>query len=134
MILFDVDRFKAYNDLYGHPAGDVCLRAIGDAARAALAGREATLARFGGEEFLALLTGEAAAGAQEIAETLRLAVLGLKIRHRGAVEGPFVSASFGVAVGRTDETGFEAMVAAADAALYRSKSAGRNQVSLARAA
>ena len=132
-ILFDVDRFKAYNDLYGHPAGDVCLKAIGGRGLIALAGREAVLARYGGEEFLVLLTGACAADAEEVAEELRRAVLSLGLRH-AATEGGIVSASFGVARGQTGETDFEALIAAADAALYRSKSAGRNKVSLARAA
>jgi len=132
-ILFDIDRFKAYNDLYGHPAGDVCLKSIGARAQALLSGRAVVLARYGGEEFLALLTGPVVAEAEAVAEDLRRAVLGLALPH-AAAEGGFVSASFGVAQAVTDQTGFEALIAAADAALYRSKSAGRNKVSLALAA
>ena len=137
VILFDVDNFKAFNDLYGHLAGDGCLKKIGVctlAMLAELAGREATLARYGGEEFLALLTGTAATQGEEVAEALRRTVLSLSIPHRGAAAGGIVSASFGVASGRSGDVGFEALVAAADAAMYRSKSAGRNKVSLARAA
>jgi diguanylate cyclase (GGDEF)-like protein len=136
VILFDIDKFKAFNDLYGHLAGDGCLQRVGACALAVLAARAgdaATLARYGGEEFLALLTGEPAAQAAEIAESLRLAILALEIAHHSAAER-VVSASFGVARGSSERDGFEALVAAADAALYRSKSAGRNKVSLARAA
>ena len=128
LILFDVDRFKAYNDLYGHPAGDACLRAIAAAALSRLAPRAGHLTRFGGEEFLALLTGAAARDAEAIAEQLRREVLALDIAHAGSMERKIVSASFGVASGRVGEIGFEALLAAADAALYAAKSAGRNKV------
>jgi diguanylate cyclase (GGDEF)-like protein len=134
VVLFDVDKFKAYNDLYGHPEGDACLKNIADAAKTALRGSEALLARYGGEEFVALLTGAAAREALEVAERLREAVLALAMPHQGAADGAFVSASFGVARGQIGRSDFESLIAAADAALYRSKSAGRNKVSLARAA
>ena len=128
VILFDVDRFKAYNDLYGHPAGDLCLKKITAAAPAVLSQRGALLARYGGEEFLAPLTGANAA------EQLRAAVLALNIVHAEASERRIVSASFGVASGRIDRSGFEALTAGADAALYKAKSSGRNRVNCALAA
>ena len=134
VILFDVDRFKAYNDIYGHLAGDLCLKKIAAASREALRGRDAVLARYGGEEFLVLLTGPAAQEAAGIAEELRRAVLALNVFHAGALDRRIVSASFGVASGRVADAGFEALVAAADAALYGAKSAGRNQVNCALAA
>jgi diguanylate cyclase (GGDEF)-like protein len=128
IILFDIDRFKAYNDLHGHIAGDACLKTIAGAALSRLAPGGGHLSRFGGEEFLALVTGSAARDAEQIAEQLRLAVLALDIAHEGSPERNIVSASFGVASGRVGEIGFEALLAAADAALYAAKSAGRNKV------
>ena len=133
VILFDVDKFKAYNDFYGHPAGDACLKAIAQAAQAKLAPRGMLFARYGGEEFLALLTGATAEEADRIAEELRQAVLELQIPHVGAAHRGIVSASFGVAKARAGDTGFEALTAAADAALYQAKSAGRNRVTRAAA-
>jgi diguanylate cyclase (GGDEF)-like protein len=128
VILFDVDKFKAYNDLYGHPAGDICLRSVAEAAQVCLASRGNAFARYGGEEFLALLTGAAAEQAERIAEELRQAVLAMQIPHAGAAYRGVVSASFGVARARAGEMGFAALTAAADAALYDAKSAGRNRV------
>ncbi len=134
VVIFDVDNFKAFNDLYGHPAGDACLRKIAEASASVLSGRNAVLARIGGEEFLALLTGDAAAAPEAIAEQLRQAVLALDVAPFGATDRRIVSSSFGVASGRIGETSFEALTAAADAALYAAKSAGRNKVARALAA
>jgi diguanylate cyclase (GGDEF)-like protein len=91
------------------------------------------LARYGGEEFLALLTGAAVGDAEGIAEELRQAILALQIPHAGAAYRGVVSASFGVARGRAGDIDFEALTAAADAALYQAKSAGRNRVTRAAA-
>lgn len=111
VILFDVDRFKAYNDLYGHPAGDLCLKKIAAAAQSLLSRSDALFVRYGGEEFLALLTGVAAGQAEAIAEQLRAAVFALNLVHAGAQERRIVSASFGVAGGTIGECGLEALAA-----------------------
>lgn len=134
VILFDIDRFKAYNDLCGHPAGDLCLKKIAAAAQSVLSQRGALLARNGGEEFLALLTGACAGEAEAIAEQLRAGLFALNIVNAGASERRIVSASFGVASGRIGENGFVALTAAADSALYKAKSSGRNRVNCALAA
>ena len=134
VILFDVDRFKAYNDLYGHPSGDACLRQIAAAVTETARARNGLLARYGGEEFLVLQTGPDANDAEDLADEMRRAVLALNIPHAGAVERRFVSASFGVARGPVGAADFEALTSAADMALYQAKSAGRNQVATALAA
>ena len=125
LILLDVDRFKQYNDTYGHPAGDAVLVA---ASRALQEGARTTdlLARYGGEEFVLILPQTEIDGAAAFAERLRVAVE----RHPWPVRA--VTASFGVADLRLGESGAE-LIARADAALYQSKAAGRNRVTCASA-
>jgi diguanylate cyclase (GGDEF)-like protein len=128
VILFDIDRFKNYNDIYGHQAGDLCLKRVAASVAAELRSRGFALARYGGEEFLAILPQIDGREAREIAERLRRAVVALAIRHSGSGDLGFVSASFGVATAKLGETTFEALVFAADSALYAAKRNGRNQV------
>jgi len=129
LILVDVDCFKNYNDHYGHPAGDLCLQRIA-AALQAIPQRSADLvARFGGEEFAVLLPGTTSADAAQLAERLRRAVADLQIPHATSRIAPGVTASFGVAsVVPCAPQAAEQLVAQADAALYRAKEQGRNQV------
>jgi diguanylate cyclase (GGDEF)-like protein len=131
LIALDVDAFKAYNDGYGHPAGDACLQRIASLLRAALAEHapNALLARTGGEEFVVLLSGLDTAAAVAVAETLRKAVADSAIRHEYSPAGGCVSVSLGVA-GTTPQTATDpqTLVERADAALYRAKLAGRNRV------
>ena len=128
ILLFDIDRFKSYNDIYGHQAGDACLKRIAAAVGAELRSRGFSLARFGGEEFLAILPNVEEREAREIAERMRRAVVALAIRHSGSGDLGYVSASFGVASAKLGEATFEALVSAADAALYAAKRNGRNLV------
>ena len=132
VILCDVDHFKAYNDAYGHPAGDECLRRVArvmDAAGAAHAGR---CARVGGEEFAVLLDdGEPARAALALAEAMRAAVEALAIPHRGAGSRPCVTASFGVGhVPAAPGVDAQVLLDATDRALYAAKHRGRNCVVL----
>jgi len=128
VILFDVDHFKLFNDIHGHQAGDACLKRIAACAASELRGIDDFVARYGGEEFLALLPRTPLAQGVEIAERLRVAIAGLQIPHEGAEELGVATASFGVAASETAECSFEALTAAADAALYVAKRAGRNRV------
>ncbi|MBS1136283.1 MAG: diguanylate cyclase domain protein [Proteobacteria bacterium] len=130
LILFDIDYFKQYNDVYGHQAGDECLRAVaGNLARHARRPGD-WVARFGGEEFAVVLSETDARGAVHLAEQMRAAIDALAIPHSGSAVGRTVSISAGVASmvpesasGEPDE-----LVQWADAALYDAKRQGRNRV------
>jgi diguanylate cyclase (GGDEF)-like protein len=129
LLLVDVDHFKAYNDNFGHPEGDACLKRIAGCLLAAL-GDEPTvrLARYGGEEFVLLATDTDAAGALVLGERLRLAIEDAAIPHAHSPRG-HITISVGVAAGiPDDEAQVQAQLAAADAALYRAKQNGRNYV------
>lgn len=135
LILLDVDHFKKFNDRYGHPAGDACLRAVADAL--ALRARRSTdlVARVGGEEFAVLLPHTHAAGAQQAAEQLRAAVAALGIPHGASDTAAHVTISLGVAswqpVAPVTADGPQALIDRADRALYAAKSQGRNRIHLA---
>ena len=134
LALIDVDRFKQFNDRLGHPAGDACLRALGQALQGAVRQGGDIVARYGGEEMAVLLPGMDAEAAMGIAERLRLSVEELRIAHPSAIFGR-VTVSVGVASLVPDEAGSPAiLLARADTALYAAKAGGRNCASLAEAA
>lgn len=128
VILIDIDHFKAFNDTYGHQAGDRCLATVA-AALAGVVHRAADrVARYGGEEFVALLPATDAPGAGAVAERMRLAIETLALPH-AASPATHVTISLGYATTIPSElTAAEALLAAADAALYEAKGAGRNCV------
>ncbi|MET1115921.1 MAG: sensor domain-containing diguanylate cyclase [Comamonas sp.] len=129
IVLFDVDHFKAYNDQYGHPAGDECLRLVAASLATALRRPGDVLARYGGEEFIVILPDTAADGAREVANAARQEVERLALRHIASEQG-IVTVSGGVAsatLGAADLTA-GAFIETADKALYRAKNAGRNRV------
>jgi diguanylate cyclase (GGDEF)-like protein len=129
-ILIDIDHFKAYNDHYGHPAGDECLRRVAAALRECAQRPGDSVARYGGEEFVAVLADTDVAGARSLAETMRGAVEKLNLEHLASTTSPVVTLSLGVATMNPDEAlSPRALLAAADEALYESKKAGRNRVS-----
>jgi diguanylate cyclase (GGDEF)-like protein len=135
LILLDVDHFKAYNDRYGHPEGDACLRSVG-AVIAELAGQTPEIviaARYGGEEFALLLRADAD-GAAAIAERLRGAVAARALPHAGNPGPGVVTVSLGVAGSEGPWPDAAALIDAADRALYRAKRAGRNRVEVEAAA
>lgn len=124
LILLDADRFKPYNDLYGHPAGDEVLRQIGRILTRV--SRDSDIpARYGGEEFAVLLPETDAETAAIIADLLRGEIAAHAFAHRE------VTASFGVADLTLSMNSGSDLVSAADAALYRSKAGGRNRVTVA---
>ena len=131
-LLVDVDHFKAYNDTYGHPAGDRCLRTIANLLRVSLRRPSDVVARYGGEEFSAILPDTPLEGAMQLAESVRQSILGLGMEH-GATRFGVVTVSVGVAT-MTAGSRFERheeLTAAADAALYAAKAAGRNRTTSA---
>jgi diguanylate cyclase (GGDEF)-like protein len=128
LMVLDLDRFKDFNDLYGHPAGDECLRQVAHLLRDSLQRVSDLVARYGGEEFVVVLPNTWLAGAADLAERIRSGVQGLAITH-GATERGVVTVSLGVAcMVPTPASGPSTLVEAADAALYRAKREGRNRV------
>jgi diguanylate cyclase (GGDEF)-like protein len=127
LLMMDVDFFKIYNDANGHQKGDACLRAIAQAIAAALWRDTDFCARYGGEEFAVVMPNTPLSGAMLIAERLRMAIEALHIVHTDSAAAKNVTLSIGgvVAVGR--QCNPERLIAAADAALYRAKHAGRNR-------
>ncbi|MFN3651832.1 MAG: diguanylate cyclase [Armatimonadota bacterium] len=129
VVLLDIDHFKGYNDRHGHPAGDLCLQQVAQALQDALRTGVDLVARYGGEEFAIVLPETDAAGATLAAERLRSTIEGLGIEHGNSSAGPCVTVSVGVAAAAVSpEIPSSAWIAAADAALYEAKAAGRNCV------
>lgn len=129
VIIADIDKFKAFNDHFGHPAGDKCIKQVAAIMAAEIRFAGDAVFRYGGEEFIVLLPGIEADGAAAIAERMRYAVEAAGIAHIDPVEGAPLTASFGVATARLDESfRAEDLVERADAALYRAKNHGRNCV------
>jgi len=122
--IIDIDRFKNYNDSFGHQAGDEALRRIGEAIAESVERSGDFAARYGGEEFVVILEDTTLAGAAGVGERIRNAVLDAGIR---APAGGLLSVSVGVAARLPGSTG-EALLRQADAALYDAKNAGRNRV------
>lgn len=130
IVISDVDFFKQFNDIYGHQAGDVCLRAVASSLSESLFRVEDTVARYGGEEFVAILPGTDANGAYAVAERMRQSARDLGIPHERGIDGR-ISCSFGVASTRPSaDKAPQQLLKTADAGLYAAKRAGRNRVAL----
>lgn len=130
LLMIDVDQFKAFNDLYGHPAGDACLKGVADALRSTIRRPSDFAARYGGEEFVVLLPDTDKRGALQVAENIRMAICDLAILHAKSPSGQ-VSVSIGAASLARDTIAYSTMenlIKAADSALYVSKKAGRDTV------
>jgi len=132
LLMLDIDRFKAFNDTYGHPAGDACIRAVAAAVAAVLRRPTDLAGRYGGEEFAILLPNTDEAGVAVTGERIRRGVQELRLSHAGSEFG-IVTVSIGGAVimPAASDSGPAAFVEAADAALYGAKRAGRNGLRLA---
>jgi diguanylate cyclase (GGDEF)-like protein/PAS domain S-box-containing protein len=133
LLLLDLDRFKAFNDHYGHQVGDDCLRSVAATIRTSLKRAGDFAARYGGEELAIILPDTDSAGAVAIAEVVRAGVEALCISHVGnANGGGLVTVSIGAATALSRVGGSVQMPAgllqAADTALYKAKQKGRNRV------
>jgi diguanylate cyclase (GGDEF)-like protein len=131
LVIIDVDYFKRYNDRFGHPAGDVCLRRIAAEMPAVTHRADDLACRYGGEEFALILPNTRMEGARAVAELLLERIVTLRIDHPTG-GAPYVTASIGVACVQPEPGLAErALLVAADTALYEAKANGRNQVVVA---
>jgi diguanylate cyclase (GGDEF)-like protein len=129
LVLIDVDHFKAYNDRYGHLAGDDALRAVAHAVQTFIRSPGDVLSRYGGEEFAAILQGLDGEGAKLIAERMRRAVMDLGIEHRSSPTCESLTISVGVAaIEPSLARDCRGALQLADQALYQAKIKGRNGV------
>lgn len=129
LLMIDVDKFKAYNDTYGHPTGDTCLKQVAEAVSALMQSYpRSVVARYGGEEFAVIIPNIGGAAASAIAKLICAQVRGLQIEHIGSEKG-VVTVSIGLGVlsmeGNANQT---SLLRSADEALYMAKAAGRNCV------
>jgi diguanylate cyclase (GGDEF)-like protein len=128
LIMIDVDHFKQYNDTYGHPAGDACLRSISAAIKDSQSRPGDLSARYGGEEMVVLLPDTSLEGALAVAERIRATILALQMPHAGSSFG-MVTISAGVAacIPLRNNCSESQLLEAADQALYLAKAGGRNR-------
>lgn len=128
-VMMDVDRFKAFNDNYGHAAGDECLRKVAQILERVPSRPGDLVARIGGEEFACLLSGADMDGARAVAERFRVAALELGIPHAHSGIADSVTISAGLAtVNPAPDIAPESLLKQADKMLYKAKKAGRNRV------
>ncbi|MGB9332952.1 MAG: diguanylate cyclase [Steroidobacteraceae bacterium] len=128
VLLIDIDHFKAYNDRYGHQAGDLCLQQVASAIRSSVARRPLDMvARYGGEEIVAILPGADRAHAADVAAAILKAVADLQIAHGASTTRAYVTVSVGVTtVDPGGDYSHEHAVRLADLALYSIKARGRD--------
>ncbi|MDQ1353646.1 MAG: two-component system, chemotaxis family, response regulator WspR [Acidobacteriota bacterium] len=129
LIMIDVDFFKAYNDHYGHQAGDECLKTIASLLNESLGRSGDMLARYGGEEFMIILPGTDIDGTAAVAERLRRKIEAAEMPHLTSTINDFVTISLGTAtMVPSARKNPDSLIGAADEALYKAKRNGRNRV------
>ncbi|QEI12820.1 GGDEF domain-containing response regulator [Cellvibrio japonicus] len=127
-LMIDVDHFKLFNDHYGHPAGDSCLKKISQAIKSCLHRSADLFGRYGGEEFIVLLPETDTQGALHVAQSINQAIEALNLRHDVSPSSHLVTASIGGATCvRTTGHSLEELIKSADRALYKVKRSGRNR-------
>ena len=127
LILCDIDYFKAYNDTYGHPAGDECLKQVAQAISQAAKRPADLVARYGGEEFAIILPHTNYTGALSVARNIQREIQQLDIKHCASDVCDIVTISLGICTMiPTEEESLEALIGNADKALYQAKQTGRN--------
>ena len=129
IIFVDIDYFKIYNDVYGHQAGDDCLKKVASSIARCAKRPFDFCARYGGEEFVLVLYGPPEDYARSLPEQIRCDVLDLAIQHEGSDVAKFVTVSVGVALARAGSNrSLTGAIQTADEALYEAKRGGRNRV------
>ncbi|HRE16205.1 MAG TPA: sensor domain-containing diguanylate cyclase [Rhodocyclaceae bacterium] len=129
ILMFDVDFFKQYNDIYGHIQGDKCLVDVAQTLNMALAGPRDLVARFGGEEFVVLLPETDAAGARKVADRCQRLIEKQGITHTDSPHGQQVTVSIGVGtIVPSDQSKPSEFIDAVDKQLYAAKHNGRNRI------
>jgi diguanylate cyclase (GGDEF)-like protein len=131
ILLLDIDHFKRYNDTFGHEAGDALLREVGSLLKKQVRGEDIPC-RYGGEEFLLIMSGAPVEIARQRAERLREAVKQLKVNFHGQALGT-ITISIGVAIYPEQGSDAESVLGSADKALYKAKESGRDRVVVAAA-
>ncbi|MBC7973488.1 MAG: diguanylate cyclase [Myxococcales bacterium] len=145
LLLIDIDFFKAFNDEYGHPAGDRCLRSVAQVINGAVRRPQDLACRFGGEEFAVILPHTHTAGALQVASTIRERLATAAIPHRGSSVADHVTVSIGISClayggqGASERASWSpqpgdgelVLVDMADRALYAAKLGGRDRVEIA---
>jgi len=130
VLMFDIDYFKQFNDIYGHLVGDTCLRQVADSLRDVCRRPNDVVARFGGEELVAILPETDHVGAMQVAQKVLQKVQLLQIPHSGSCVARVLSLSAGVATFSSLRSPLtpDALLGLADRALYEAKGSGRNRV------
>jgi diguanylate cyclase (GGDEF)-like protein len=128
LAICDIDNFKAYNDSYGHPAGDECLKEVSRAITSILKRPGDLVARYGGEEFGIILPYTNAEGAMEVGSLIRAKIESLNLLHPGNHASEYVTISVGITTYLGEEVSLGELLSSADKALYLAKSRGKNHV------
>ena len=135
LIMLDIDHFKQYNDRYGHPEGDECIKQVARVLSHYVCRPGDLVARYGGEEFICLLPNTPEKGAKHVCESIRAGIEHLQIKHADSMVSAVVTSSLGCAcVTYTTGTTLSRQIELADQALYQAKEAGRNRYMLAQPA
>lgn len=131
IIMIDIDKFKEYNDKYGHLKGDQCLEIIADEIKQVIEKNGNIASRYGGEEFIGLIRNADLNKAEAIGEMIRKNIEALNIEHEGSPQYNIVTVSIGIAAVKPNaELIPETVINMADEALYRAKNSGRNKVNV----
>ena len=131
VVMIDIDKFKEYNDRYGHIKGDHCLERVSSEIKKVMEETGDVVSRYGGEEFICLIKNSDLKKAEYVAEKIRKSVEDLSIEHKGWPQYKIVTVSIGIAsVKPASDLIPERIISMADEALYRAKDSGRNKVSL----
>jgi diguanylate cyclase (GGDEF)-like protein len=129
LVMADIDFFKPFNDTYGHPAGDICLKRVALSLSQSLRRSSDLVARYGGEEFAIVLPATDLDGAVRLAKRVKTAIANLGIAHSGSPIAQQVTLSLGVAsLIPSEQSSPTQLIMAADQELYRAKQQGRNTI------